>query len=124
MMTAACCAACATLTAHPGPPPNLTFSLRLAGWSVGRESFRGTCCFAKKVEAKRCNMAGLPSLGDTLRRARDVLHELRPKVAAAGHTDSMQEVDSLVAVAEMEAERKLKESEKDRRSRRDRDMDP
>jgi hypothetical protein len=57
-------------------------------------------------------MAGLSSLIDTLRHARDVLHELRRKVAAAGHTESMEEIDSLVAVAELEAERKLKESEK------------
>jgi hypothetical protein len=57
-------------------------------------------------------MAGLPSLIDTLRQARDVLHQLRRKIAAAGHVESMQEIDSLVAVAEIEAERKLKESEK------------
>jgi hypothetical protein len=57
-------------------------------------------------------MAGRSSLRDTLRQARDVLHELRRKVAAAGHAESMQEIDSLVAVAEIEADRKLKESER------------
>jgi ABC-type cobalamin transport system ATPase subunit len=57
-------------------------------------------------------MTGRSDLRHTLRQARDVLHELRRNVAAAGHAESMQEIDSLVAVAEIEVERKLKESER------------
>jgi hypothetical protein len=52
-------------------------------------------------------MVGRSSFRDTLRHARDTLHELRRELAGAGHTDGMQEIDSLVAVAEVEAEREL-----------------
>lgn len=48
---------------------------------------------------------------ETLEHAHRVLHDLRRKVAAAGHTQSLHEIDSLVAVAEQEAERRLGEME-------------
>jgi hypothetical protein len=52
-------------------------------------------------------MAERHNIVDFLRHAKDVLHELRRASAAGGHTESLLEMDSLVAVAEQEAQRKL-----------------
>jgi hypothetical protein len=78
-------------------------------WSAG--CFSRNLPLRQNVDGKRCNMA---SFRDTLRQARDALHELRRRLAVAGHTDRMQEIDSLVALAEIEAERKLSRIEEDK----------
>jgi hypothetical protein len=52
-------------------------------------------------------MVDRQNIVDFLRHAKDVLHELRRVSAAGGHTEALQEMDSLVAAAEQEAQRKL-----------------
>ena len=59
------------------------------------------------ADLRESAMVNRQSIEDFLRHAKDVLHELRRESAAGGHTESLSEIDSLVAVAEQEAERKL-----------------
>ena len=44
---------------------------------------------------------------DVLRRTYAVLDEIRKAFAAGGHTEALQELDSLIGVAAQETQRKL-----------------
>ncbi|GLS33494.1 hypothetical protein GCM10007937_52060 [Mesorhizobium albiziae] len=53
-------------------------------------------------------MPNPPSLHDLLTHTCLMLHDIRKAIAATDHLEAMLDVDSLVAVAQMEAERKLR----------------
>jgi hypothetical protein len=48
-----------------------------------------------------------PPIAETLRRTSRQLKSIRKSVAADGYTAELEEIDSLVGVAQQEAERKL-----------------
>jgi hypothetical protein len=48
------------------------------------------------------------SLHDLLDHTSQILGDIRKAIAAAGHSEAMLDVDSLIAVAQLEAERKLR----------------
>ena len=52
-----------------------------------------------------------PPIVDTLRRTSRQLKSIRKSVAADGYTKELEEIDSLVGVAQQEAERKLSMAE-------------
>ena len=52
-------------------------------------------------------MSERPPIVDTLRRTSRQLKNIRKSVAADGYAEELQEIDSLVGVAQQEAERKI-----------------
>ena len=48
-----------------------------------------------------------PPLNSTLHRTSDKLKSIRREIAVDGYIEEMQEIDALVAVAQIETERKL-----------------
>jgi hypothetical protein len=53
-------------------------------------------------------MPTAPTLYVVLDHTCHTLHDLRKQIAAAGHLNVMLDVDSLIAVAHLEAQRKLR----------------